>query len=121
MSEQQLVFGPVDERTLQQAFDIFSRRQLNPEYLIGYEGNAFTSTGNPASDILSITAVHPLREDALRKMLQENSAGWEVVTGLIDQGALTELDHGGRKYYLRTLRKRTMSQEPALNVVEARR
>lgn len=34
------------------------------EDLIGYEGNAFAFTGDVEEDLLSITAVHPMREDA---------------------------------------------------------
>ncbi|MFO8079490.1 MAG: hypothetical protein R6V07_04200 [Armatimonadota bacterium] len=37
--------------------------------LIGYEGNAFASTGNVAEDILSITAVAPMRREAVQDLL----------------------------------------------------
>lgn len=39
------------------------------EYLIGYEGNDFAFTGNIEQDLLSVTAVHPMREDAVNEML----------------------------------------------------
>jgi len=37
---------------------------------MGYEGNAFASTGNVEEDLLSITAVHPMREEGVKKLLK---------------------------------------------------
>ena len=39
------------------------------ELLIGDEGNAFATTGDPRADLLAITAVHPMREDAVADLL----------------------------------------------------
>jgi len=44
------------------------------EYLIGYEGNAFAFTGNVEEDLLSITSVHPMREDAVKDFLKKANA-----------------------------------------------
>ena len=41
------------------------------EYRIDYEGDNFALTEQPAEDILRITAVHPIREEALKKLLLE--------------------------------------------------
>ncbi|MEA3312102.1 MAG: radical SAM protein, partial [candidate division WOR-3 bacterium] len=54
-----------DEETINRAYQIFKERIANVEYLIGYEGNAFAFTGDFEDDILSITSVHPMREDAV--------------------------------------------------------
>ena len=51
------------------AYQTFSERLDNVEYLIGYEGNAFAFTGDVEQDILSITAVHPMRGQAVRELL----------------------------------------------------
>ena len=61
--------APPDEAVLNQAFHIFSARVASVEYLIGYEGDAFALTGDVEADLLSITAVHPMREDALQAFL----------------------------------------------------
>jgi wyosine [tRNA(Phe)-imidazoG37] synthetase (radical SAM superfamily) len=39
--------------------------------LIGYEGSAFAFTGDVREDLLSITAVHPMREEAVRELLRK--------------------------------------------------
>ena len=94
---------PAGEFTLSQAYQIFQNRQINTEYLIGYEGNAFGSTGDLESDILNITAVHPMREDAVRVLLKKQAGSWKIVTDLIKQGKITEINYGGKKFYLRTV------------------
>ncbi len=60
---------PADEAALGEAFRLFSNRVPRTELLIGYEGNAFSATGDFRHDILSITAVHPMREDAVAELL----------------------------------------------------
>ena len=71
------------------------------EYLIGYEGNAFSSTGNIREDILSITAVHPMREDAVQTMLRRWSVDDSVVRELVESELLLETEYNGRRFYLR--------------------
>ena len=74
------------------------------EYLIGYEGNAFASTGNVEEDLLSITAVHPMRQDAVSELLARASADWCTVLQLISEGQLVETQYEGMKFYMRRLR-----------------
>ncbi len=95
---------PPSEKVLAQAFYIFSSKGLKTEYLIGFEGSEFASTGDVKSDILGITAVHPMREDALEKFLRENGSGWDVVEELVSQGVLKEVEYLGHKFYLRVLK-----------------
>ncbi len=59
---------PVEE-IINRAYHILSEKVGCVECLIGYEGNAFTFTGNVEEDLLSITAVHPLREEAVKDFL----------------------------------------------------
>ena len=77
------------------------------ELLIGYEGDAFSSTGNLVEDILSITAVHPMREDAVRKLLESTNSNWDAILSLIDQRKLIELRYKDNTYYMRSLPSRT--------------
>jgi hypothetical protein len=74
------------------------------EYLIGYEGNAFAFTGDVEEDLLSITAVHPMREDAVREFLARADAGWPVVRWLIARDQLVEAEYDGHRFYMRKLR-----------------
>ncbi|MFW6107347.1 MAG: radical SAM protein [bacterium] len=78
------------------------------ELLVGYEGNAFAFTGCVAEDILSITAVHPMREDAVRDFLARGNADWSVIRDLVDEGRLVETRYDGHRFYLR--RARTASR-----------
>jgi len=53
--------------------------------------------------LLSITAVHPMREEALRELLARDGADWEVVEGLLRAGELVELAYADHRFYLRRL------------------
>jgi wyosine [tRNA(Phe)-imidazoG37] synthetase (radical SAM superfamily) len=92
---------PPGEQAINHAFQIFREKLDTMEYLIGYEGNAFSSTGNFEKDILGITAVHPMQEDAVRDLLERTDSSWEAVKSLIAEGKLTETVYGGRRFYIR--------------------
>ena len=94
---------PTNEQTLNTAYQTFSKKLSRVEYLIGYEGNAFSSTGNAADDLASITAVHPMREEAVKGLLDQLNIGWETVQELINNGSLVELEYQGKKFYARRL------------------
>jgi len=94
---------PATEQTLNAAYQTFSKKLSQVEYLVGYEGNAFASTGNAADDLLSITAVHPMREEAVTELLNRVGTSWEIVQGMINNGSLVELEYQGKKFYARKL------------------
>jgi len=89
------------EETVNRYYQILNKKIEHVEYLIGYEGNAFTFTGNVEKDLLSITAVHPMREEAVSKFLTKARTDWTVVHKLIVQGQLAETEYEGRKFYIR--------------------
>lgn len=97
---------PAEERFLGIAYETFSKKLGKVELLTGYEGNEFSSTGNVVDDLLSITAVHPMREEAVQELLNELGEKWDIVNQLIHNGSLVELRYGGRKYYARKLMRR---------------
>ncbi|MGI6452835.1 MAG: radical SAM protein [Syntrophomonadaceae bacterium] len=94
---------PPKEESINMAFQIFQGCLNSVECLIGYEGNNFAATGNPADDILGITAVHPMREDAVKDLLQRSQASWSIVSELLAKGDLVEVEHDGFRYYMRKL------------------
>lgn len=94
-----------DEQVVNRAYHILGKEVEQVEYLIGYEGNAFTFTGNVKEDLLSITAVHPMRQDAVSDYLAQAGATWPVVQRLLAGGELIEAEHGGHTFYLRRLRR----------------
>jgi len=90
-----------DALPLTRAHQSFSARLPQVEYLIGYEGDSFASTGKIEDDILAVTAVHPLREDALRALLARAGAEWPVVERLLAAGVLRGVDYEGHRFYHR--------------------
>lgn len=84
---------------LQQAFEIFSKMLPTTVALFELEEPAFISTGNLREDILSITAVHPLRKAPLRKMIAEADGDWSVVEALVKEGSLIELVYNGERFF----------------------
>ena len=97
---------PPTEEVINRVYQIFSERIDHVEYLIGYEGNAFAFTGNAEEDLLSITAVHPMRKEAVEEFLARAKADWSVILRLIEHGQLVELEYGGKKFYARRLCER---------------
>jgi wyosine [tRNA(Phe)-imidazoG37] synthetase (radical SAM superfamily) len=92
---------PVTEHVINRAYQIFSEKTVDVEYLIGYEGNAFAFTGNVEKDLLSITSVHPMREDAVQALLTKANANWDIINMLIHEKKLIELKYGNSMFYMR--------------------
>jgi len=91
------------EQTINAAYQTFRERLDGVEYLIGYEGNTFAGTGGVQEDLLSITAVHPMREDAVAEFLKNARTNWGTIQELIDNGSLIDLEYQGKKFYMRKL------------------
>ena len=94
---------PPPEEIINKAYHILHGRIDRVEYLIGYEGNDFGFTGNVEEDLLSITAVHPMREEAVSDFLSRSGADWSVIHKLIDSGQLIETKYKRWKFYMRRL------------------
>jgi wyosine [tRNA(Phe)-imidazoG37] synthetase (radical SAM superfamily) len=77
------------------------------EYLIGYEGDAFASTGRIEEDLLSITSVHPMRREAVEHLLRKAGSDWSVVECLIKEDKLIQIRYGGHDFYMRRLPSRS--------------
>lgn len=98
---------PAKEETINLAYQIFSEKlgADRVEYLIGYEGNAFAFTGDVREDLLSITAVHPMRKEAVLELLKRAKADWCIVEELLRENKLVELEYEGNIYYMRKYSK----------------
>lgn len=94
---------PPDENAINTAYQIFSQRLKKVEYLIGYEGNNFVSSGRVENDLLNIVSVHPMRREAIKGFLQKAGIGWEVVERLIKEDKIKEIEYQGKRFYLRKL------------------
>ena len=91
------------EEAINLAYHVLRGEVWQVEYLIGYEGNAFAFTGNVEEDLLSITAVHPMREDAVDAFLALAESGWLTVRELVARRQLIEVEYKGRRFYVRRL------------------
>jgi len=93
------------EGSVNLAYQIFTERLSNVEYLIDYEGNAFAFTGSIKDDLLGITSVHPMREEGIMELLRKADASWDTIEELIEDGELIETEYEGRRFYMGKLSK----------------
>jgi len=94
---------PASEDIINKTFQMVNKQVKNVELLIGYEGNTFTYTGNVEEDLLSITSVHPMREDAVKEYLKKSNASSEIINKLLADKKIIELLYQNKKFYLRRL------------------
>ncbi len=92
-----------EEIDLIRAYEILSSELKRVETLIGYEGNAFAFTGDVQNDLSSITAVHPMREEAVTDFLKRAGCDWSVVDKLLEQNLIVKREFQGRTFYARKL------------------
>ena len=96
---------PLEVEKFTQIRQIISKSVPVTPPLIDIEANKFVSTGNLVQDILNITAVHPLREEALRQMLAQAGADWAVIEDLVTAGEIARVQYRGTNFYLRCFSK----------------
>ncbi len=94
-----------DEERINDAYQIFNSDGVQTELITGYEGNEFSATGNLAEDILNITAVHPMRKDAVEELVKKDNGNWKDVEYLVDSGKLIRSEFEGNIFYLRNLKE----------------
>lgn len=89
--------------TLTRAYEVFRGLAGQVELLMDYEGDDFALAGDPREDLLAITAVHPMREQAVTRLLRHEGLGDELVTDLLRRGELVAVTYGGFRYYVRPI------------------
>lgn len=88
------------------AWNLFTAKNIKTELLTGFEGTATGFTGNAETDILNITAVHPLRDDMLEELLANDKSGFDTVERLISAGKLKSVDYNSHKFFIRRFKKK---------------
>ncbi|WP_455212375.1 radical SAM protein [Kaarinaea lacus] len=68
-----------NEDAINQAFQIMCKKVEPVEYLIGYDEGGYASTGDTEHDLLSITAVHPMREPEVKQLLKKAHGDWSLI------------------------------------------
>jgi len=71
------------------------------EYLIADEGDAFALAGSAEAELLAITAVHPMRREAVETLLAKANVDWELVDRLEAEGKLRRVAYADRTFYVR--------------------
>jgi wyosine [tRNA(Phe)-imidazoG37] synthetase (radical SAM superfamily) len=92
---------PASEAAFNRAFQRFSERLPRVELLTGFEGTEFGTTGDVVQDLLSITAVHPMREDAALALLARNQVDRGVLDRLVAENLLKPVTYRDRVFYVR--------------------
>lgn len=93
-----------DAAGLLRAHQIFAARLSRVELLTGHEVGEFAHTGDARQDLLAVTAVHPMREDDVRRLLAADGADWSLLQQLLASGELLAVDYQGHTFYLRPVR-----------------
>ena len=101
---------PPDTNIMVRSHQTLSEYLERVEFLVGYEGTQFTATEGVGADLLGITSVHPMREDAVDEMLTRADSSWSVVQGLITEDKLAAVEYERETFYIRRLRRRPGSE-----------
>ncbi len=94
-----------DAETVAAAYAIFAEQGIDTETLTGYEGNAFVVTDDPAEEILGITAVHPMRSDAVEEVLRRKGSDEKSIDRLVAEGRIRRVKYGNWIYYVRVMKE----------------
>ena len=97
------VCAPAEDRIVQ-AYEILGGQLGDVQLLTGYEGNAFAFTGDARRDLLAITAVHPMRRDAVEHFVARSGQSWTLIEQLISEGELVQISFAGQQFYVRRVK-----------------
>lgn len=86
--------------SIMRAYQVFAREVGDVELLTGYEGSSFATADEPGAGLVAIAAVHPMREEAVRRLVREQGATRDIVERLVDEGRLLRVEYEGHRYYL---------------------
>ena len=92
-----------DETVVARAYQLLKEKSVDVEYLIDYEGDRFVSTGEAEQDLLAITAVHPMREQAVKELLAKTGADKDLIQRLLAENKLRRVEYDGQNFYVRCL------------------
>jgi wyosine [tRNA(Phe)-imidazoG37] synthetase (radical SAM superfamily) len=97
---------PASEETLAQAYQLFTDLNIPTEYLMGYEGDDFTYSGNAEQELLSILSVHPMRKEAVEQFLKKANESWILIERLIKNQQIVKHRLNNHTYFSKKLSKR---------------
>ena len=92
---------PANPASINTAYQIIASYVDKVELLTGYEGNAFSFTGDVRQDILNITSVHPMRKDAVVEILKKARADWHIVKKMLQNNEIIQSEYEKHTFFLR--------------------
>ncbi len=95
---------PPNELLINEAYQIFTKKGINTELILGFEGTQTGFTGNAFEDIINICSVHPIREDTMQELLKKNNAEPIVLETLLYNNYVQKIEYKSNSFYIRKLR-----------------
>ncbi len=92
-----------DAAILNQGYQMFREAFSRVELLTGHGGDPYASSGDISRDLLSISAVHPLTESAVKTLLRNSHGTWDDVQQLLNAGDLRKVQYLNQEFYIREL------------------
>ena len=86
------------------AYDIIHNESgIEVECITGDEGDSFYFSDKITNDLLSITSVHPIREDVIEKILEDRKLDRSAIDNLIEKGLIKTYVYDEKKFYRRNI------------------
>jgi len=98
-----------DEETINFAYSLYAKKNINTELLTGYSPIEFPATDNVKEEILNITSVHPMREEDVKNILDKADADWNIVEKLLEEGKIKMVKFGKNKFFLRSFKRNILN------------
>ena len=92
---------PPTADVINRAYMVLCDRLSNVDTITGYEGNDFSTIGTLEDELLSITAVHPMKEEAVVELLEKADSDWSVIEKMLAQNKLVKTRYRGSTFYTR--------------------
>jgi wyosine [tRNA(Phe)-imidazoG37] synthetase (radical SAM superfamily) len=90
-----------DELVINEAYQVFSEKELKVELLLGFEGTNAGFTGNAIEDIINICSVHPIREDTMKELLVNDNADTSILNSLMVGKYVRRVQYNSKYFYIR--------------------
>src|SRR5574344_1222121 len=89
------------ESAIIEAHQILSEKNIQTEFLLGFEGTNTGYTGNIIEDIVDMCTVHPIREDTMMELLKKDNVTPDILTILIEQKYIKAVQYNLKTFYIR--------------------
>jgi wyosine [tRNA(Phe)-imidazoG37] synthetase (radical SAM superfamily) len=90
-----------DLRDRNLAFQIFNSMLKEAGILDYNEGVNFSYSSEVEKELLSILAVHPMRQDAIKEFLARSNSSWDLISMLLSEEILRTEEYSGNTFYLK--------------------